>query len=448
MNLKSMEMILFFFIYLYNFNLINHYGRVVKFKINKKIAIFLYSINIALISWSIIRKIIFLPTVYILILLLYIAVFKIIFDISLSCSYILSIWQIFQFITIKDITIGISAFICNMSMYRVVQNYNLNIFTTTVSYILVLIVMIIFSKDKYINKTRKLLLYRKKISLSILTITSLIIILLNSNYTYYYSGDIYTTTIIMVFNRLCIYICFKFAIGMAIKSIKWVEEEVFYKTSLLNIEYNEDMVKKIDEYSEILKIYTHDFKSILINIEDSINLGNNKKAKEIIHEFSNNINTLTKYNKKFSNNDLINALLNRINKECEDKNIHFESNCYIPNELSISELEMVTIFNNLSSNAFEACNKQNDDGDKFISFRSYVKEESLIIYQNNSFNGEIKFKKDKLITTKENPKKHGIGVESIKYIVNKVNGMAFIKVDKEKKEFEFLIKIPLSNFAH
>ena len=72
-----------------------------------------------------------------------------------------------------------------------------------------------------------------------------------------------------------------------------------------------------------------------------------------------------------------------------------------------------------------------------------MKNNYLIIYQSNSFDGHIKFRNDKLITTKKNKKLHGIGVESIKHIVTSVNGIALVKVEKEKKEFKFLIKMPL-----
>ncbi|EHK2400684.1 GHKL domain-containing protein [Clostridium perfringens] len=226
------------------------------------------------------------------------------------------------------------------------------------------------------------------------------------------------------------------------KSIRWVEEEIFYKSNLLNLEYNENINKKIDEYSNLLRMYNHDFKNILVNIKDSIEIGDIVKAKEIISEFDGKIHSLKNYNKKFSNNSLINALLNRLSKECEDKDISFDFDCYIPDDIGITELDLLNIFNNLSSNAYEACSKQYCNEKRWIIFKSYVKDKNFIIYQANSFNGEIKYKKDRLITTKENKRSHGIGVESIKHIVNEVNGMALVKVDKEKREFKFLIKIP------
>ncbi|WP_332833805.1 sensor histidine kinase [Clostridium perfringens] len=370
-------------------------------------------------------------------------IFKIIFSDSIGVIYNVVIYQIFHMIVNRDIVIGILSIILKKSMYQVVQSHEAYIISFALCRILVLILGFNFEKICSLDIAKKLLINRKRLKSVNLTVTSLVIILLNSNYIYYYSGDISTTTFYMLANLICINTCFYFALSMGIKSIKWVEDEVLYKSNLLNLEYNENINKKIDDYSNLLKMYNHDFKNILLNIKDAIEIGDNEKAKEIILAFDKKIKCVTNYNKKLSNNSLINALLNRLYEECNSKSISFNSDCYIPSNISITDLELVNIFNNLSSNAFEACIKQDNTESKWINFKSYVKDDNLIIYQNNSFNGYIKFTNDRLITTKKNKKIHGIGVESIKHIVNKVNGMAIIKVDEEKREFKFLIKIPL-----
>ena len=443
MGVISIETIVFISVYAYNLFLINSYGKLVGFKLDKKKSLIFFPIIMSIISFAMIVNLVFLPIVYIVNFLVYMLVFKIIFDKTLGSIYIMSICQIFQLIINRDIIIGLIAFISGNSMYNTVQDYKIYIFTCACTRIIVIIVGIIFNKEKYINKFRMLLIYRRNILMNILTITSLVIILLNSNYTYYYSGDIYTTTTMMIANRICIYFCFGFAIGMSFKSIKWVEEEVFYKTNLLSLEYNDNINKKIDEYSNLLRMYNHDFKNILYSIRDSIEMGKIEKAKDIILEFDGKIHGLTNYNKKFSNNVLINALLNRLDEKCSSKNIFCDLDCYIPESFGVTELELVNIFTNLSNNAFEACIKQENNEEKYIIFKSYVKDNNLIIYQSNSFDGHIKFINDRLITTKKNKNRHGIGVESIKHIINEVGGMELIKVDKEKREFKFLIKIPL-----
>lgn len=436
------ELITFFIIYIYNKFFINYCSNLLETRNKKMLRI--YPILMSCISMILICSKIYTVIGYIITFSVQMLILRFVFSNSVSVIYNMVIYQIFHMIVNRDIVIGIFSIVLRKSMYQVVQSYELYILSFALGRILILILSYNFEKICDINMAKKLLINIKRLRGLILTITSLVIILLNSNYTYYYSSDISTTTFHMLTNRVCINVCFYFSLSMAIKSVKWVEDEVLYKSNLLNLEYNKNINKKIDDYSNLLKMYNHDFKNILLNIKDSIEIGDNEKAKEIILAFDEKIQDVTNYNKKLSNNSLVNALLNRLHEECNSNNILFDSDCYIPSNISITDLELVNIFNNLSSNAFEACIKQDNTESKWISFKSYVKDDNLIIYQNNSFNGYIKFRNDRLITTKKNKKLHGIGVESIKHIVNEANGMALVKVDKENREFKFLIKIPVA----
>lgn len=110
--------------------------------------------------------------------------------------------------------------------------------------------------------------------------------------------------------------------------------------------------------------------------------------------------------------------------------------------MKISELQFSRIFNNLANNTFEACDKQKESEKRWITFKSYVKDGNLIIYVQNSFNGIVRYEKEKLATTKRDQKMHGIGLDSIRHTVEELNGMVIVKPDQEKKIFEQLIKIP------
>lgn len=442
MRLNLVEGITFSLIYFFNKFFMNYVKELLQLR-NKSLSK-AFPMIMSIVSMGLICKKIYIPIVYILIFLTYMVLFKIIFFDSIGVIYCVIINQMFHLMLFRDIVVGILSVISNKSMYQTVQCYETYILSFGISRLLMLLLMINFKRRSTLDMAKKLLINRRKLLMSNLLVVSLVIILLNSNYTYYYSGNIRTTTCIMLLERILIGFCFYFSLSMKIKSIKWVEEEVLYKTTLMNLEYNNNLNKKVDEYSNLLKMYNHDFKNILFNIKDLIEIGNTEKAKDIICEFDKKIESIKTYNKKFSNNPVINTLFNRLYEECKNENIIFDCDCYIASNLSITELDLINIFNNLCQNAFEACINQSENEKKWISFKSYVKDDNLIIYQSNSFNGNINFKNDRLITTKSNKKIHGIGVESIKYIVSGVNGMNIIDVDKEKREFKFLIKIPLS----
>lgn len=430
-----MEFLTFIVIFLYNKLLIDYCINLLHVKNKKLVKVF--PLIISIFFMIIICLEVYAPQIYIFMFYVYIFIFKIIFSDSIVDIFSINLYQIFNIILFKDIATGILSILSRKNMIQNMLSYEIHIVSFGICELLMIILIINFNKFCKVNMAKKLLIDKKNIIINKLIVISLIIILINFNYT-----DYGNTAYRILINRICIGFWFYFALFMRMKSIRWVEEEIFYKSNLLNLEYNENINKKIDEYSNLLRMYNHDFKNILVNIKDSIEIGDIVKAKEIISEFDGKIHSLKNYNKKFSNNSLINALLNRLSKECEDKDISFDFDCYIPDDIGITELDLLNIFNNLSSNAYEACSKQYCNEKRWIIFKSYVKDKNFIIYQANSFNGEIKYKKDRLITTKENKRSHGIGVESIKHIVNEVNGMALVKVDKEKREFKFLIKIP------
>ena len=438
------ELITFLAIYICNRILINYSMKLLNVKNSSLVKIF--PICMSIISYILICKNIYTPLAYVLIFFLYVSIFKGIFYNPIEEIIIIIMCYIFNMILYRDVSIGILSILTRKSMYEAIHSYWIYVLSFGICRFFIYILFIKINKSHYIEIAKKLLINRKRLIMGYLTIGALIIILLNTNYTYFYiqttvnnSRNIY----LMLINRIGIGFCFIFSIEMGIKSIKWVEEEIFYKSNLLNLEHNDKINKKIDEYSNLLRMYNHDFKNILLNIKDSIDIGDIEKAKQIISEFDSNINNIMDYNKRLSNNSLINALLNRVYEECNLINIRFDADCYISSNINITELELINVFNNLSSNAVEACTKQNNTEEKWISFKSYIKDNNLIIYQSNSFNGHIKFRKDRLITTKKEKALHGIGVESIKHIVDKANGIALIKVDKENREFKFLIKIPL-----
>ncbi len=437
------ELVTFLLIYICNKILINYSMNVLN--VRSKILANIFPIVISSTFFILIFNKIYIPLGYILIFLLYIIIFKGIFYNTIGEIISIIICYLFSMILCSDISIGILSIIFRKSMFEVVKCYSIYILSFGICSFFLYILLINLSKICDVEMAKKILINRKRLIMAYLTIISLILMLINSDYIYFYSENtsyININIYVMIINRICIGFCFIFSINMEIKSITWVEEENFYKSNLLNLQHNESINKKIDEYSNLLRMYNHDFKNILLNIKDSIEMGDTEKAKQIISEFDGNINNIMNYNNKLSNNSLINALLNRLYEECSSRNICFDAECYIPNNIKITELELITIFNNLSSNAIEACIKQNNNEEKWISFKSYIKDNNLIIYQSNSFNGHIKLRKDRLVTTKKNKKLHGVGVESIKHIVSSANGIALIKADKENREFKFLIKLP------
>lgn len=192
-------------------------------------------------------------------------------------------------------------------------------------------------------------------------------------------------------------------------------------------------------------MYNHDFKSILNSTLKCLELGKLTEAKDILYNLDHNITHIINENKSYSNNLIVDIILNELSEKCSNYKIQFSAECYIPPNFKLNDLELSRIFSNLSNNAYEACLKLNDINSMNLQFKSYTKDDFFIIFTQNTFNGFIIEKNNKFITTKTDSIHHGVGIESIKQIVNSVDGIILIKyiTNSDTNIFKFLIKIPL-----
>ena len=335
--------------------------------------------------------------------------------------------------------------ITNQSMYTLVQDKGNYMLSFCVSRIIVLFILFNFNKLLPLDVAKKILMNIPILKFTILVKGTLVILMLNSNYIDFYSANIKTTTIPLLMNRVIIGLCYYFLLFTQIQQIKFKEVELNNKLISLQLEHQEELYKKRDHYAEILRMYNHDFKSVLTNISYFLDQGDIPKAQEILKTIDSDIKVIVTENQCYSNRLIVDVILKSLSERCKQANIEFNAECSIPDHLSLSDLSLSRIFGNLVNNAYEACIRQDEQEMRKIIFKSYIKDDFFILYTQNSFNGEIIIEQNKIRTTKRNKKQHGVGIESIKNIVESANGIALFDVNEEKNMFRFYIKIPLSH---
>lgn len=388
-----------------------------------------------------------MPISYILLFCFIYLIIYIGFDESPFAIYIVCIDMIFYLVITRDFVVGIMSLLFNQSMYQIVQSQILYIFSFSISRLIILLISFKIDKIYDLSTRRKLLNNENSLKFMNMLKSTLVLLLINSTYTYYYSSDVKSISIIiiMLINRIIIICCFYFIINMQIKYIAWQETELSNSLISKQLEYQKDLYKKRDYYSKLLKIYNHDFKSILKNTLGFLEIGKINEAKNVLYNLDSNLTHIIDENKSYSNNLIVDIILNELSSKCKEHGIQLSAECYIPQNFKLNYLEVSRIFSNLANNAYEACLKLNDSNSKNIIFKSYIENDFLIIFTQNTFNGFIIEKNNKYITTKADATNHGVGIESIKQIVNSVNGLVLIDYVTEcnLNLFKFLIKIPI-----
>ena len=202
-------------------------------------------------------------------------------------------------------------------MYETIQCFKIYVLSFAIVRLIMILIIVIFKKVCNKEMIKKILINEKKMRVADLIIFGMIIVLLNSNRGYYYLGNERAILIIIIINRICILLCYACIFNIKEKIINWIEEEVLYKTTLISVEENEKVNKKIEKYSEMLRIYNHDFRKTLLSVNDLIDTGDIEQAKNIINQYYERVEEVTTNNKLFSNNLIVNSLLNRLKSKCD-----------------------------------------------------------------------------------------------------------------------------------
>lgn len=218
------------------------------------------------------------------------------------------------------------------------------------------------------------------------------------------------------------------------------EYENTIKAKLLE-QQNETLKKSIadkDAFVKEMKTVRHDIKNQLLTIMQYANEGKTDEIKEYVNVLTNNYlpNILNYIN---TNNAAFDAVINSKIAVCNQRNIFMEVNIKQDTDISIPPAEIAVLFGNLLDNSIEAA-KHTDE--KRISLDIQKNASYLIILVSNSIKSSVLTTNENLETSKSDKELHGIGIKSIKNIVEKHNGM--IQFYEEENEFCCHIMIDLA----
>ena len=184
-----------------------------------------------------------------------------------------------------------------------------------------------------------------------------------------------------------------------------------------------------DAFVKEMKAVRHNIKNQLLTIRQYADDGRNDDIKDYIDVLTNNHlpNILNYIN---TNNAAFDAVINSKIAVCNQKNIFMEVNIKQDTYISIPSVEIAVLFGNLLDNAIEAAK---DTNEKRITLDIQKNASYLIILVSNSIKSSVLEDNKNLETSKPDKKLHGIGIKSIKNIVEKHNGM--IQFYEEENEF-------------
>ncbi len=201
-------------------------------------------------------------------------------------------------------------------------------------------------------------------------------------------------------------------------------EKLKYENELLKnqSEYYIELEKHINLTFEKIRTIKHDLKHNLVYLkaklqehtEDSLSEVGNKIDLLIGEVLSDNIKLYTK-------NQKLNRILNYKLFSADKENIDTEVKVSIRENASIDESSLYIILGNAIDNAIEYLSNS-ASLEKKISIRILEDNNNLLIKIQNPLVGALDFKNGLPLTTKQNRTMHGIGLQSIRKLVEDKNG--------------------------
>ncbi|WP_243190801.1 sensor histidine kinase [Clostridium botulinum] len=189
--------------------------------------------------------------------------------------------------------------------------------------------------------------------------------------------------------------------------------------------YYERQFNLMKSSMKVTKAIKHDLKNHLLTVYSLLQKEKSEEALKHISDIIEVYNSQEEYVR--SGNTAIDSVLNFKLQEARQKNISVYLNLNIPESIEIPSFDMSIILGNLMDNAIYAVDKL--ECNRYINFKMKYTKGRLIVRIDNPFNGEMLIDGNKMLTTKGDRNNHGIGIESIKVILQKYDGSMEIQHD-------------------
>lgn len=223
------------------------------------------------------------------------------------------------------------------------------------------------------------------------------------------------------------------------KTIKTQKENMDLQLQKQKSEIDTEYYAILQEQYENSNILIHDIKRHLLSIKEL-------SAEKDFTAINNYIDNLyqsyqIKRIKKYSDNKLVNAIINRYAALCDEKQISFYCDIRNIDFSFISDNNLTAVLDNMLDNAVTAAEKSDKKNIEFTI--KPINTNFIVINMENSSSCEPKIKNGKLVTTKENKAFHGFGIKSIHRIAKEYDGNIDYNFDKEKMVFKFSVVLKI-----
>ena len=193
----------------------------------------------------------------------------------------------------------------------------------------------------------------------------------------------------------------------------------------------QQLLRTVGENSRI----RHDFRHQLIVISELVNQKEYGRLEQYVHKYIENVETDVKL---YSYSAAVNSVISYFQSMCDRKGIRTEFSVSLPNSLPISDQDLCILLGNLLENAIEASENITDP---YICMKIRQTAANILAVKSvNLYRGTVRTENGRYFSSKRAGV--GQGLESIRIIAQKYQGMMEVLTDQNLFTVKVLLQIP------
>ncbi len=236
---------------------------------------------------------------------------------------------------------------------------------------------------------------------------------------------------------------------LSIPAVTWFLYHIFWwlarkmtETAQLQHSYDllqmeEKQYKKTRQYLQETSTIRHDFRQHILYINELLEQGQTDKLKDYLSPIMNKVN---RTHRVLCRNPAVDAIANHYDEIARSKNVTVSWAIDLTENLPISEADMCAVMGNLVENSILAAEQLEGDN-RLVNVRiGLLTPKTLVISIYNAYKGRLILDKNGLpITEKKN---HGIGLRSVRNIVERYGGSMEIETHNQLVNVSILMYEP------
>lgn len=206
-----------------------------------------------------------------------------------------------------------------------------------------------------------------------------------------------------------------------------------FQNELVDRHYNE-----VETMYRKMRGWRHDYHNHIQVLKAHMSLSQYEQAEDYLDRLEEDLTSVDTVLK--TGNVMVDAILNSKLTMIQEKKIAVDATAIVPEEISISGIDLSVLIGNLLDNAMEACMELDEEKERFIRIYIDIIKKQLYISVTNSMAGKAKRTGSGFLSRKTGS--HGFGLLRIDSIVDKYGG--FLNRQTEDGVFATEVTLPLT----